>query len=78
MRGRHGWPGDWAYLALANARMGRFAEARRWLDRLRGVRHDPQEYFWNVQELALFRSEAESLLFDAAFPGDPFHAPMPR
>ena len=32
------YPTDWAYLALAHARKGNFAEARRWLDRLRTFR----------------------------------------
>jgi len=31
-----------------------------------------------AQELALLRSQAESLLFDAEFPSDPFHDPGPR
>ncbi len=71
-------PGDWAYLALALARTGRFAEARKWLDRLRGVPHDPRESFWDWQELTLLQNEAESLLLDAEFPRDPFPAPTPR
>ena len=71
-------PGDWAYLAIAHARKGSFGESRKWLDRLRGLRHGPRESFWDVQELALLQSEAESLLFDAEFPSDPFHAPSPR
>jgi eukaryotic-like serine/threonine-protein kinase len=71
-------PGDWAYLALAHARTGKLAEARRWLDRLRGVPHDPHESFWDLQELALLQNEAESLLIDAEFPRNPFHAPTPR
>ncbi len=71
-------PGDWAYLALAHARSGRFAEARKWLDRLRGTPHDSRGSFWDSQELALLQGEAESLLFDAEFPRDPFPAPTPR
>ena len=67
-------PGDWAYLALAHARGGRFADARKWLDRLRGTPHDPRESFWDLQELTLLQSEAESLLFDAGFPRDPFRS----
>ena len=66
------YPTDWAYLALAHARKGNFAEARRWLDRLRTLRPASSITFWDLQELALLRSEAESLLFDAEFPGDPF------
>ena len=71
-------PGDWAYLALAHARTGRFTDARKWLDRLRGVPHDPRESFWDLQELTLLQNEAESLLLDAEFPRDPFPAPTPR
>ena len=65
-------PTDWAYLALAHAKKGDLAEARRSLERLRASRPDPQASFWEHQELALVRSEAESLLFDAEFPNDPF------
>jgi serine/threonine protein kinase/WD40 repeat protein/Flp pilus assembly protein TadD len=72
-----GLPTDWAYLALACARTRRLAEAREWLDRLRGVELDVRGSFWDVQELDLLRSEAESLLFDAGFPSDPFQASRP-
>ena len=71
-------PTDWAYLAMAHARKGNVAEARRWLERLRTWRPDSSASFWDLQELALLRSEAESLLFDAEFPRDPFHSPGPR
>ena len=71
-------PSDWAYLALALAQKGSLAEARRWLERLRAARPDSSASFWDLQELALLRSEAESLLFDAEFPGDPFPGPGPR
>jgi len=71
-------PGDWAYLALAYARNGTFSESRKWLERLRGVRHDSPESFWDLHELALLQSEVESLLFDAEFPSDPFHGRGPR
>jgi eukaryotic-like serine/threonine-protein kinase len=71
-------PGDWAYLALAHARKGNFGEARKWLDRLRSVQHNPRVSFWDFQELALLQSEAASLLADAEFPSDPFHAPSAR
>jgi hypothetical protein len=72
------YPTDWSYLALAHARKGNLAEARRWLDRLRTFRPVPSFTFWDLQELALLRSEAESLLFDAEFPGDPFQHRTPR
>ncbi len=72
-------PGDWAYVALAHARKGNLKDARRWLDRLRGFTShpDPRTTFWDLQELALLQSEAESLLLDAGFPNDPFQAPAP-
>ena len=72
------YPTDWSYLALAHARKGNVAEARRWLDRLRTFRPASSITYWDVQELALLREEAESLLSDAAFPSDPFQPPGPR
>jgi len=72
------YPTDWAYLALAHARKGNLAEAGRWLDRLRTLRPASSITFWDLQELALLRSEAEGLIFDAGFPIDPFQRPEPR
>jgi hypothetical protein len=72
------YPTDWAYLALAHAREGNVAESRRWLERLRGFRPASTVTFWDLQELALLQSEAESLLFDSEFPTDPFQGPRPR
>jgi WD40 repeat protein/Flp pilus assembly protein TadD len=71
-------PADWAYLALAYARKGSLAEARRSLERLRASRPDPSASFWELQELELLRGEAESLLLDAGFPSDPFRSRGPR
>jgi predicted Zn-dependent protease len=71
-------PTDWAYLALAQARNGNLDEARRFLERLRTSPPDSSATFWDLQELALLRIEAESLLFDAEFPSDPFQGPEPR
>jgi hypothetical protein len=71
-------PADWAYLALAHARNGKFDDARRWLDRLRTRPGDPSASFWELQELALLQNEAESLLFDAGFPADPFQGAIGR
>ena len=71
-------PTDWAYLALAHAEKGDFAECRRSLERCRSAGLDPSASFWDLQELALLRSEAESLLFDAEFPSDPFQSRGPR
>jgi WD40 repeat protein/Flp pilus assembly protein TadD len=71
-------PTDWAYLALAHAKNGDVAEARRALERLRAARPDPSASFWELQEPALLRSEAEALLLDAEFPNDPFPHRAPR
>jgi hypothetical protein len=71
-------PTDWAYLALAHARKGSFAEARRSLERLRAAPLDASASFWELQEVALLRSEDESLLFDAGFPSDPFRSRRSR
>jgi Flp pilus assembly protein TadD len=68
----------WGYLALAHARKGELAEARRWLERLRLAAADPSPSFWDLQELALLRHEAQSLLLDAEFPSDPFRGREPR
>jgi hypothetical protein len=73
-----GIPTDWAYLALAQARKRDLAGARRSLERLRAARPDPSASFWELQELALLQSEAESVLFDAEFPNDPFSYRAPR
>ena len=70
-----GSPGDWVYQALAHARKGDLAEARRWLERLRHWSGDPRFSFWDIQELALLGGEAEALILDAGFPRDPFAAP---
>jgi predicted Zn-dependent protease len=71
-------PTDWAYLALAHAKKGDIAEARRSLERLRASAPDSSASFWDRQELALLRSDAESLLLDAEFPSNPFPSPGPR
>jgi Flp pilus assembly protein TadD len=55
-------PTDWAYLALAHARKGNLAEARQMLER---SRPDSSTIFWDRQEIALLRSEAEALLGSA-------------
>jgi predicted Zn-dependent protease len=71
-------PTDWAYLALAHAKKGDFAEARRSLERLPAAGPESSAPFWDLQELALLRSEAESLFLDAEFPSDPFPSRGPR
>jgi hypothetical protein len=56
------FPTDWTYLALALARKGKLAEARQVLRRFRDWRPDSSFTFWDLQEIALLRSEAEALL----------------
>jgi tetratricopeptide (TPR) repeat protein len=66
-------PSDWAFLSQSHARKGDTNAARRYLDRLRSW--DPvkdRATFWEIQEDALLRREAEALLFDRSFPVDPF------
>jgi predicted Zn-dependent protease len=70
-------PIDWAYLALAHAKKGDLGEARRSLERLRGLLADPNGSFWDLQELTLIQNEAESLLLDVGFPSDGFHGLKP-
>jgi hypothetical protein len=55
-------PTDWTYLALAHARKGQLAEARQALERFREWRPDSSVTFWDLQEIALLRSEAEALV----------------
>jgi WD40 repeat protein/tetratricopeptide (TPR) repeat protein len=71
-------PTDWAYLGIAGARRRNFAEARRCLERLASVPPDSSATFWDLQEIGLLRSEADSLFLDAEFPGDPFQRQRPR
>jgi tetratricopeptide (TPR) repeat protein len=70
-------PTDWAYLAIAHAHKGQLDEARRWLDRVRAWVPDSSAGFWDLQEAALLRSEAESLLLDVKFPSDPLQKSRP-
>ncbi len=71
---KHRRPEDLAFLAMAHHRLGHRDEARRWLDRLRACQPstDPNQS-WDEPGVRLLRSEAEALiLFDPAFPADPF------
>ncbi len=65
---------DWAFLAMAHARSGRREDAMKWLKRLRTYKSpDLPNKFWNEQEIAILRREAESVLFlDPKFPVQPF------
>jgi eukaryotic-like serine/threonine-protein kinase len=75
--GPAGRPWDWAFLAMAHARLGHTLDARRWLDRLRAHRPGAAPIrFLDDLELDLLRREAESVvLLDPAFPADPFARP---
>jgi hypothetical protein len=56
------FPTDWTYLALAHARKGKLVEARQVVERLRDWRPDSSFTFWDLQEIALLRSEAGALV----------------
>jgi WD40 repeat protein/tetratricopeptide (TPR) repeat protein len=74
LRGGESGPEDWAFLAMAHHRLGHRDGARRWLDRLRA--HQPSAdpaRFWDELQIRVLRSEAEAVvLYDPAFPDDPF------
>jgi tetratricopeptide (TPR) repeat protein len=55
-------PTDWGYLALAHARKGKLVDAKQMLERLRDWHPDSSSTFWDLQEVALLRAEAEALL----------------
>jgi WD40 repeat protein/serine/threonine protein kinase/tetratricopeptide (TPR) repeat protein len=65
-----------AFLAMANQALGRTAEARRWLDRLRGRTRDSLadwESHWEGIEVDVLEREAEAVvLLDPIFPAVPF------
>jgi len=67
-------PHDWVFLAMAHHRLGHRDQARRYLEQLRSRQPstDPAE-FWNEAEIHLLQNEAEAMiLYDPAFPADPF------
>jgi tetratricopeptide (TPR) repeat protein len=55
-------PTDWTYLALAHAHKGQLAEARQMLERSPEWPPDSPPTFWDLQEIALLRNEAEALV----------------
>ena len=65
---------DWSFLALAHHRLGHDVDTHSWLKRIRA--HRPSERtqdFWDELEIRLLRREAESVIvYDPAFPSDPF------
>jgi WD40 repeat protein/serine/threonine protein kinase/tetratricopeptide (TPR) repeat protein len=67
-------PKDWAFLAMAHHRLGRHAQSKQWLDRLRGYHQNgDRARFWYELEIRLLRREALAvILYDPIFPTDPF------
>jgi hypothetical protein len=59
---------------MAQFRLGHGDEARRWLERLRDRSPDASpRAFWTELEIRVLRGEAEAVvLYDPAFPDDPF------
>jgi WD40 repeat protein/serine/threonine protein kinase/tetratricopeptide (TPR) repeat protein len=73
-RGGASRPEDWAFQAMAHHRLGHPDEARRWLERLRERQPSTaSDQFWFELEIRVLRREAEAVvLYDPAFPADPF------
>ena len=72
--GGTGFPQDWVFLAMAHHRLGHRDLPHRYLESLRSRPQstDPGQ-FWNELEIRLLRSEADAtILYDPAFPADPF------
>ena len=65
----------WPFLAMIDARHGRYAEARRRLDRLQAQcaesRRSP-ERFWSDLDLMILLEEAKAVVLDAAWPEESF------
>ena len=59
---------------MAHYRSGHGEEARRWRDRLRDRKPNPDpKAFWDELEIRLVQTEAEAvMLYDPIFPADPF------
>jgi WD40 repeat protein/serine/threonine protein kinase/tetratricopeptide (TPR) repeat protein len=72
--GRNDGPWDWAFLAMAHARLGHDAEARRWLECFRARPGAATDSLPSLDELeaGLLRREAEAVvLLDPVFPAEP-------
>ena len=79
-----GWqatPLNYPVLAMANRRLGRNDEARRWLEAAHGRDADEvkpggvipaSNLWWDRVEFRLLLLEADALFLDAGFPADPF------
>jgi hypothetical protein len=74
MRGGQSQARDWAFLAMANARQGRHAEAMNWLERLPTFKFpEGPNKFWEEQRMLIHRAEVEAVvLYDPVFPADAF------
>lgn len=72
----HYRPQTWAFLAMAHQALGREAEARRWLARLRAHLDSAQsasESLWEVLQTTMLCREAEAIvILDPTIPADPF------
>jgi hypothetical protein len=73
----HEIPKEYDFSFVGNAVSAPRAELLE-LDRLRTLPPDSRATFWDLQELALLPSEAESLLLDAEFPSDPVRDSRPN
>jgi hypothetical protein len=65
---------DWAFLAMAHARMGRSDEARKWLNRFSTFKvPDSPHKFWEQEAVKCLHEEALAVvLYDTVFPPNPF------
>jgi hypothetical protein len=66
---KRGHPADVAFLAMAHQQLGRAAEARQTLGRLRKLMEDPQRA--QDEEVRGFLREAEALISGASAPDGP-------
>jgi tetratricopeptide (TPR) repeat protein len=64
----------WAFLAMAHHRLGHREQALRWLEQLQQrQRSADSTQSWDELEVSLLCHEAEAvILYDPAFPDDPF------
>ncbi len=62
LRGGQEMPQDWAFLAMAAHKLGRNAEARSWMVKLRNWRGTAiEKVFWDNVEIEVLRDEAEDV-----------------
>ena len=63
---------NWPVLAMAHCRLGHADEATRWLAQAEQQSPQSIETWWDRLELKLILREAQVLVRDSLFPGDPF------